>query len=372
MLILLDCRPLWVSPFNAEKSHFIIDCASLLSERHGVDWLLLTDKRVAPGLPSMLPDGLDDPDAKGPNAKGLSVKGILVRKALPGRIGRKLWYNWQLPSAVRRNKPDLLMTTEGISVPRASCPQCTWISAATALSDLRHARALFTISEKDKASWTSKDPDLQEKLFVIRPSPDAAFIPLSPMDKEKEKLDRTEGMEYFLVIISRAEPAELINLLKAFSLFKKRQRSNLRLVLTGTDATSRLSATGRIDSYLYRSSVHAIDDPSGRLLPRLMAAAYAYISPFDRDAPGVDLLNAWAAGTPVIASIHGPSQELGPDAVLTMDPQEPASLAARLMRVFTNEEERSALVEKGALRLRSFDRDRTAGCLWEGILRAKG
>jgi glycosyltransferase involved in cell wall biosynthesis len=359
MLILLDCRPLWVSPLNAEKSHFIIACASLLSERHGIEWLLLTDKRVALELPSILPSGLN-------------VKEIVARRALPGRIGRRVWVDWQLPSVVRSRKPDLLMTTGKISAAHIPCPQCAWISSEAGMTGLRNARAVFTLSEKDKAQWIAKDPGAQEKLFVVRPSPDALFKPLSPIEKEKEKADHAGGMEYFLVLISGAAPAELIGLLKAFSLFKKRQRSNLQLVLTGTDASGLLSATGRMDSYLYRSSVVAIHDPSASLLPRLMAAAYAYISPFNRDVPGADLLNAWAAGTPVIASKYGPSQELGPDAVLTMDPQDPASLAAQLMRVFTNEEERSALVQKGTIRLRSFDRDRTAGCLWDGILRAKG
>jgi glycosyltransferase involved in cell wall biosynthesis len=359
MLILLDCRPLWVSPLNAERSHFIIACASLLSERNGIEWLLLTDKRVALELPSMLPSGLN-------------VKEIIARRALPGRLGWKVWYNWQLPSVVRRRKPDLLMTTGKSSAARIPCPQCAWMPAEAGRTDLWNARAIFALSEKDKAQWLAKDPGAEEKLFVVQPSSDVSFKPLSPTEKEKEKADRTGGMEYFLVLISGAAPAELIALLKAFSLFKKRQRSNLQLVLTGTDATGLLSATGRMDSYLYRSSVLAIDDPSANMLPRLMAAAYAYISPFNGDVPGADLLNAWAAGTPVIASKYGPSQELGPDAVLTMDLQDPASLAAQLMRVFTNEEERSAMVQRGTIRLRSFDRDRTAGCLWDGILRAKG
>ncbi|MDP4216982.1 MAG: glycosyltransferase [Bacteroidota bacterium] len=350
-------------------------CAGLLSERHGVEWLLLTDERAARGLSSMWPSGLA--------AIGLKVNEVLVRKALPGGIGRQFWVHWQLPSVLRRWRPDLLMTTGGIFTSHTPCPQCAWmtvpapaLTTSNARNHLRGANALFTFSEKEKWRLIEKDPDkapgAKERIFVIRPAADPSFQPLAPAEREKEKSDHANGMEYFLAVISGASPEELIGLLKAFSLFKKRQRSNLQLILTGADATGRLSSTGRIDSYVYRSSVHAIDDPSGGLLPRLMAAAYAYVSPFGRDTAGADLLNAWATGTPVIAAMDGPSQELGPDAILPMDPREPASLAAQLMRVFTNEEERSALVRKAAARLRSYDRDRTAGCLWEGILRAKG
>ena len=59
------------------------------------------------------------------------------------------------------------------------------------------------------------------------------FRPFTWTEKESWKDSFTEGREYFLYVGSVHPRKNLINLLKAFSGFKKRQKTNMQLVIAG-------------------------------------------------------------------------------------------------------------------------------------------
>ena len=102
----------------------------------------------------------------------------------------------------------------------------------------------------------------------------------------------------------------------------------------------------------------------------MVAAAYAIVIPSGGESLGLAMFNAWKAGTPVIAGAAA-LQEWGGAAVLYARPRDPASLAALLMSLYTNEGLRAGLVAKGLHRLLSFSWEQSARQVWEGILRAK-
>jgi hypothetical protein len=93
--------------------------------------------------------------------------------------------------------------------------------------------AVFCFSERDRALLAGLDPAAGEKIRVFTSFPDEAVRPASPAEKEETKATRTQGREYFLADLSGGGEEVVVNLLLAFSLFKKRQHSNMRLVLTG-------------------------------------------------------------------------------------------------------------------------------------------
>lgn len=90
----------------------------------------------------------------------------------------------------------------------------------------------MTVTESGREQWTEFAPRLREGLvsgIAVRP----AFQPLPWEEKIKVKEQYTAGTEYFLYAGSFRPGKNLVNLLKAFSLFKKRQQSNWKLVLAG-------------------------------------------------------------------------------------------------------------------------------------------
>ncbi len=342
MRILLDCIDLSTDPLKEEKRLSVRSCVEILAGKQGVEWLFLVDR----GKPDVLPAGL-----------GLRIP---VYRRIPGRLGRRIWVRWQLPRLVSKYHPDRVMTTDEIAL-------------APGAADERYA-------------------------------------PLTVEEKEEIKRRYADGKEYFLAGVAGARPEEIVDLLKAFSLFKKRQRSNMQLVLGGMsgddrgkiadeDAGSGAGGSGRRQSgltdklatYKYRMDVHVSDrtahgagygagenagDDWGSSRGeeewrKLVAAAYAVVLLFGKDDLGLSILNAWKAETPVIAVDAARLQERGGTAALYTPSGDPASLAALLMSLYTNESLRAGLVAKGRDRVRSFDWERTARQVWEGILRAK-
>jgi glycosyltransferase involved in cell wall biosynthesis len=387
MLILLDCRPLLVDRCNGEKSHFIISCANILAKERGVEWLFLVDKHYREAL---LP-GIHGVAC----GKPLAAEGqkLLILGTFPGRIGWKIWYDWQIAWAVKKYRPDLVMTTGGLSASRINRPQCLWMPERADPGDweekkgyagiywkrltgsLREARTVFSFSEKDKAFITRQLADDQEadKILVVTGAADERYSPLAGEEKEKIKRVYAEGKEYFLAIVSGARPGEGVDLLKAFSRFKKRQQSNLQLVLAGTGGgPDPILPAGKLDTYKYRSDVHICTGLREEEWPPLLAASYAFIIPNGRESLGIAVLNAWKAGVPLITTVSAIHclPEAAAEAVLYVEPGDPASVAGRMMSLYKDESLRNRLTEKGKMFAQSFSWEGAAGRVWEGILQA--
>jgi glycosyltransferase involved in cell wall biosynthesis len=392
MLILLDCRPLQYAGYQVdnERSLLILSTAALLSAEQAVKWLYLVDHTYRPGdLPGL-------PDVAG---TGMGGPILITRRAFPGWTGWRIWYDGQIPRLAKKYRADLVMTTAGIATSSMRIPQCVWMPEranpeeeakkspslyrARLAESLFRAAAVFCFSEKDKAFLAGRTPGPgNDKIIVLSPVADAASIPLSPEEKEKAKADYAGGKEYFLAAIPGAGQKEsagqkdLINLLKAFSLFKKRQRSNMQLILIGKrqgpDRQGR-SFSGpegelaeKLATYKYREEVHWFEGrPEDQA--RITAAAYAVVFPFGGGALGMALLSAWKAEVPVIVPSAGSLPEIAGEAALPGSPDNPTQLATQLMLLYKDEALRRDLIEKGKTRLRSFSGERPADAVWRGI-----
>jgi glycosyltransferase involved in cell wall biosynthesis len=363
MRILLDCRPLIAdNRSDGEINHIIISSVHTLADRQGVEWLMLVDGAYRE---DRLP--------------GISRYDLKTATALPGSAGWRAWYGWQLPRAVKRFKADLLMTTGGIICPGLDRPQCMWMPGRADPAEwtekknyariyrkrmtrsLLEAGGIFTFSEKDRNFLAGKlgNPlpgKISGKIIVVPGAADTRYEPLSAGKREEVKKAWAQGKEYFLTIVPEAQPAELVDLLKAFSGFKKRQRSNIQLVLARTGAGRDIVfPEGKLDTYRYRQDVHVYDNFPDQEMPGLMAASYAFVAPFRGESPGLSLLNAWQAGVPVITTVAGCPPERTEDRVLYALPGDQASLAAQLMLLYKDESLRSSLIGKALLYIRQSE-----------------
>lgn len=375
MLILLDCRPLQQEGPDSEKSQFIFSCITFLSGEQGVEWLFLADGGLGVDWLPVIPRSQ-----------------LLTRRTLPGVGGWKLWYDWQIPAIVKRYQPDLVMTTGGLTAAagRLRVPQCVWMPERAAgkgagkkaysriyqkklTGSLLQAQAIFSFSQKDKDFFVGQSAGVAvaDKIFVVPVAADERS-PLTAGEREKVKETYTEGKEYFFTAVAGVGQKEVVELLKSFSLFKKRQRSNMQLVLAGKDPASNKPLADLLATYKYREDIHWRGSPSSADEARLAGASYAILIPFDRDDLGIRLLAAWNAGVPVITTVPACLPEMAGEAVLYAQPGDQASLAGQLMSIYKDESLRSSLIGKGMERGRSFSWERSAGKVWEGITGALG
>jgi glycosyltransferase involved in cell wall biosynthesis len=363
MRILLDCRPLQSAGPKAEKSRLIFSAAAALSGE-GVEWLLVADRRYRPDLFPALPGR------------------VVICRGLPGRLGWRFWYDRQIRRLGQRGV-DMLWLTGGVSAPGIGVPICLWMPEQADPAErvgfrgyaalyrrrlkvsLERATAVICYSDRDRAWLTRCRPEAQERIYVLPAVPDETIGPLSAEEKEIIKAERTQGKEYFLADLTGCGEAAVVDLLKAFSLFKKRQQSHMWLVLTGIGAgtseriSMRLSEriNERLKTYRYRQDVDwAAGSPDSGTVA-LTGAAYAVLLPVEGNSLGATLLNTWKAGVPVIAVDGGLFAEIAQGAVLGMASGDPASLAGQLMRIYKEEDLRKELIGKGFERLKVHSRE---------------
>ena len=80
------------------------------------------------------------------------------------------------------------------------------------------------------------------------------------------------------------------------------------------------------------------------------------------------LLEAMAAGKPILCSRRPPMPEFGGDAVWYFEPSSVDELSAQLLRLLREPDTRAALGARAAERSRRFDWDETARATWSALL----
>jgi glycosyltransferase involved in cell wall biosynthesis len=378
MLILLDCRPLQYAGPGSERSRLILAAAASLARDKAVQLLYVVDHTFRAGM-------LD----------GISGDSVLARRAFPGSFGWRWWYDRQIPRLARQYRADMVMLTGGITAKLSDIPQCLWmpetanpgengngrlypsIYRARLAAGLQRAAVIFCFSGRDRtwlAGYRSGKPpaaeSVEEKILVLPAAMEENSEikgPLADADKEEIKRKYVRGKEYFLADLAGAGEKDVIYLLKAFSLFKKRQRSNMQLLLTGEINGSAGVVRQRLETYKYREDVHWQEDGLPAEGDQLTRAAYAVLLLFDGHTLGAPLRSAWAAGVPVIAAGGSLLQEMAGDAALVAAAGDPASLAAQLMRIYKDENGRMDMIRRGLDRRGGYSRRGSIDALWEGI-----
>ncbi len=301
MRILLDVRPIQAGGAGSERSRFLLSCVAGLSALKGVEWVYLLNEG---GAVLNLPAG-----------ERVSPKGVF----------------WRIAGVAKDWAVDLVMMTDGREV-RTSQPHCCWLNERPVLR-------------------MGPDADISVPL-----APGEDIRPFSMEQREQVRQGIAEGREYFFVDIEGVPPAEVIEMLKAFSLFKKRQLSNMKMVLSGS--LDKMVAE-KLDTYKYRQDV--ILHPGGD--EALLSGAYAMVRLAERGSWGIDVLNAWKAGVPVVLMETG---ENG-DVMRVAKGGDPAVMAEALKTLYKDERYRNELIEKGRLSVAEAGMDRTVATIWKAI-----
>jgi glycosyltransferase involved in cell wall biosynthesis len=183
-------------------------------------------------------------------------------------------------------------------------------------------------------------------------------------EKLEVKTSLTGGKDYFLYMGPISPANHIISLLKAFSLFKKRQLSNLQLVLAGPVLWPQGGFEEKLASYRYRSDVIVLESADENLQAKLLGAAYAFVNPSTSEGFSSFQLKALCCGIPVISS----SEHSEPDtAAVLRAGNQPEEFASQMKLLYKDENFRSALIEKAEPETAKYKPEAIASHVWRAI-----
>jgi glycosyltransferase involved in cell wall biosynthesis len=179
--------------------------------------------------------------------------------------------------------------------------------------------------------------------------PEEDFRPLDYAEKESIKDKVSEGMEYFLFTGPVSEMVDIVSLLKAFSIFKKWQRSNMKLIISTVSSDMGLGRLQKLlASFKYRSDVELKMDASLKDATELMGAAYSFVYPALIEHFPINVLRAIRCETPVLAYELPEIRDACGDAAMYSTQGEQA-LSKNLQLIYRDEQYRDMVIQKGKL-----------------------
>jgi glycosyltransferase involved in cell wall biosynthesis len=180
-----------------------------------------------------------------------------------------------------------------------------------------------------------------------------------------------DGRPYLLSVGSVEKRKNLVNTIAAFEL-SRRAHPDLRLLVAGGGG----HGADEIEAAIARSpaagSIVRLGFVDDALLAALYRNAACFVYPSLYEGFGLPVLEAMAAGAPVVTSNRGALAEVAGTAALTADPLDPASIAAAVLTILDSPERRATLISAAHARAAAHTWQRTTDATMEVYREAMG
>lgn len=283
----------------------------------------------------------------------------------PTKINR--WFFWtyfKVKRILKKHQPDVLINNSDAPFHFKKIPQIVFNPDLRFVQDpkavstglrrvyeffgsryYRKVQHVIVFSEFEKNFLHNKFRVNEQKIKIINYGASEESGPVEYEEREGIKDKYAMGFEYFLYPGFISQSDHLVNLLKSFSAFKKRQRSSMQLLIMGSQGIYFDKFKNALHLYKYRDDVHLITDVGDVENQKIIASAYSLIFTEKFDKRSQLLFTALKYEVPSIVPDSGSLSEAGADAVLTFEAGNIPDLAGKMMHLFKDEKSRKKLIE---------------------------
>jgi hypothetical protein len=225
--------------------------------------------------------------------------------------GLQSWYyrHVKLPAWLRKSGISAYLSDDHRTLKQSLLKQIVFLNKAEEsekqqlLPHLQRASTIITPTTYLQDILKKWDENLSLKSITVMPGSDANYSP-SYSDIEIEKIiEMTEGKEYFFGLFSDGEPEHIISVLKAFSIFKKFQRSGIKLVMSVSSAMHQ-QLVNVLKSYKYRDEVILLNLQNKNETGILLSKAYANIIIKSNYVLYESMMESLRCGVPLLMQDH--------------------------------------------------------------------
>ena len=298
--------------------------------------------------------------------------------AIPGRTSLG-WDQWAVPRAVRRHRVDVLYNPK-YSIPlRASCPS-VWVChgldwyvmpwGSRYVDRLSHrflvpryaarAGAIIAVSEVTRQHVLQYLPAPAERVPVVYSGVDDVFRrPAEPGRLQAIRAKYALPERFFLYAGAIYPPKNYTRLIRAYA--RVGPERGIPLVIAGGE--NRFLSEGELrepEALGIGAWVRRPGWVEQEELAAFYAMAEALLLPSLFESCGLPVLEAMAAGCPVVTADRYGTKELAEGAAMLVDPEDIESIAGGIRQVLDDTALRERLIAAGKERSRGFTWDRCA------------
>lgn len=299
-----------------------------------------------------------------------------------------MWFEWSIPMMLRKYKADLFLSTDGYMSLSTNVPTCLVIHDLAfehypehyVLSHklywrhysplfARKAQRIATVSTFSKNDISKHYGIKPENIDVVYNGAHDEYKPLSATDREAVKQQYADGCEYFVFAGALHPRKNIVNLLKAFIAFKKRQRTNMKLVIVGRLAWKYEEVEEMKLTMPYKDEVKWVGYMNVDELSRVIGSAYALVFASLFEGFGIPILEALQCNVPAIVSNTSSMPEVAGEAALLVDPTDPEDIALKMHQLYKDEALRARLIQNAPAQVARFNWQSSADKLWDCMMR---
>lgn len=204
-----------------------------------------------------------------------------------------------------------------------------------------------------------------KNLVYLPQAADNNYRPYLQEEKQMVRYDETAGNDYFVCYVSRYHEEKMIKVLKAFSIFKKWQKSSLKLMIIFSDGEHAITG---FSNYKYKEEVRIVTAKKDASVAPLLASAYAGIALIaGNDAEHV-AIRFFKVGVPLIIIHQQGIEEIYGNETICSDPDE-SVLSKHLIELYRNENYKNELALKGLERSQFYTWENSMRVLWNALQR---
>ena len=302
------------------------------------------------------------------------------------KFSLKYWYNAKLLGIVKKYRLEKLICTYGIGVnsnvhqlllfPEIAVLQqekkLLWqeYAAKNLGKSVERSSAIITYSNTSKEKLENATVLNTEKILVMPYSVNEIFQPMEWHDKLYIKSRFSQNTEYFVAVLPDNDEKSFVELLKAFSKFKKWQQSGMQLLLLPKEETFSSAIENKLDTYKYKNDVKLINDADMKETANIIATAYALLHITTKDSDLWPVSAALQCGTPVLAYYTESMQEYCGEAGSFVREHGHEQFGEQLISLYKDETLRTKMSEAALEKAKLYNQKEHAVKLWELINRA--
>lgn len=299
----------------------------------------------------------------------------------------RLYFQYLIPKYLKKYKADLFFSPDGFIPKNINIPiintihDLNYVHQPQYIENPSHRRyllkefpvfarksdLLITVSEFSKRDIIELYDIHHNKIEVVFNAANEAYYPLEEAEKTRYKNSLTQGRDYFYFVGSIHKRKNLGNLFKAFDLFKEETKSDVMLIIVGEKRDWEGELEGIFKKMKHKKDVILTGRLDAKEINKVSnsALALAFVSQFE--GFGIPIVEAFAAGCPVITSNTTSMPEVAGDAAIYCDPFLVASIAEAMEKIYSKPSLIKELREKGFEQNKKFSWEKSSERLWNSI-----